>query len=138
MLATACSLGSRAASGTIRFAEKGILQFVVDVRTRGAHGPYAHLSPSAIRIAGRIMEELDEIKTFEPVLPGPGGAPISAEARCRIATRRWGRERPNVIAQVSVNVGRIQGGSKVNMVASDCTMEVDVRVPLGDRPRRGR
>jgi succinyl-diaminopimelate desuccinylase len=32
---------------------------------------------------------------------------------------------------VTVNPGLIQGGLKVNMVAADCTFEVDVRLPNG-------
>ena len=38
--------------------------------------------------------------------------------------------------RVTVNPGVVHGGLKVNMVASDCTFEVDVRVPIGlDAPR---
>jgi succinyl-diaminopimelate desuccinylase len=41
-----------------------------------------------------------------------------------------------MMTKVSVNVGTIRGGTKVNMVASDCSMEVDVRLPVGiDRDR---
>ncbi|MGI6853936.1 M20/M25/M40 family metallo-hydrolase [Mesorhizobium sp. 1B3] len=121
---------------TIRFAEKGILQFVVDIRTRGAHGPYAHLSPSAIRIAGRIMDELDAVKDLKPDLPQALARRITgAEARL-IIDETMGSGTADVIAAVSMNVGVIRGGSKVNMVASDCSMEVDIRVPVGvDRDR---
>lgn len=117
--------------GTIRFAEKGILQFHIEIRTRGAHGPYAHLSPSAIRIAGRIMEELDRVKSIRADLPEAVARRISGEEARAVMDATMGEGTADVMAAVSMNVGMIRGGTKINMVASDCTMEVDIRVPVG-------
>jgi acetylornithine deacetylase/succinyl-diaminopimelate desuccinylase-like protein len=36
-----------------------------------------------------------------------------------------------VLRQVTVNIGTIKGGSKVNIVPGTCEVEVDVRLPLG-------
>ncbi|MGA0598350.1 M20/M25/M40 family metallo-hydrolase [Enterovirga sp. CN4-39] len=117
--------------GTIRFGEKGILQFSIDIRTRGAHGPYAHLSPSAIRIAGELMRELDALKAFKAKLPDAVAERITGERASAIINETMGPGTTEVMAAVTVNVGTIRGGSKINMVASDCVMEVDIRVPIG-------
>lgn len=122
--------------GTIRFGEKGILQFAIEIRTRGAHGPYAHLSPSAIRIAGRIMDELDAVKALAPDLPAPVARRLSGPAVHRVIDETMGEGTAEVMTAVSMNVGTITGGSKINMVPATCRMEVDIRVPIGvDRDR---
>jgi succinyl-diaminopimelate desuccinylase len=117
--------------GTIRFAEKGILQFIIDIRTRGAHGPYAHLSPSAIRIAGEIMSELDAVKGFKASLPETVARRLTGDRARAVIEETMGEGTADVMTRVSMNIGTIQGGSKINMVPSDCTMEVDIRVPVG-------
>jgi succinyl-diaminopimelate desuccinylase len=117
--------------GTIRFAEKGILQFVIDIRTRGAHGPYAHLSPSAIRIAGEIMSQLDAVKSFEASLPETVARRLTGARARAVIEETMGPGTAEVMTKVSMNVGTIHGGSKINMVPSDCAMEVDIRVPVG-------
>lgn len=116
---------------TIRFGEKGILQFVVEVRTRGAHGPYAHLSPSAVRIAAQIMSELDAVMDFQANLPDAVACRLASAHAREVIESTMGAGTSDVISKVSMNIGTIHGGSKVNMVPSDCTMEVDIRVPLG-------
>lgn len=116
---------------TIRFGEKGILQFVVEVRTRGAHGPYAHLSPSAVRIAAEIMNELDVVTGFQAQLPDAVACRLASARAREVIDNTMGAGTSDVISKVSMNIGTIRGGSKINMVPSDCTMEVDIRVPLG-------
>ena len=37
----------------------------------------------------------------------------------------------DLVQRVTLNIGRIQGGVKVNMVPSSCTFEADLRLPLG-------
>jgi succinyl-diaminopimelate desuccinylase len=117
--------------GTIRFGEKGILQFKISIRTRGAHGPYAHLSRSAVRIGGQIMDRLDEVMAFEAKLPPTVAERLQGETARRIIDQTMGEGTSEVISRVSMNVGTFHGGSKINMVPSNCEMEVDIRVPLG-------
>ncbi len=54
---------------TIRFGEKGPLWLRFTTRTRGAHGAYTHLSPSATKIAARLIVDLEELTTLEPSVP---------------------------------------------------------------------
>lgn len=117
--------------GTVRYGEKGIFQFTVSVKTRGAHGPYPHLSRNAIRIASAIMDRLERLQDMVPNLP-PSVARSLAEPRTRdMIEKTMGEGTYEIMKRLTVNIGTIRGGSKVNMVASDCSMEVDIRIPIG-------
>ena len=45
--------------------------------------------------------------------------------------RRWARGRARILDRVTVSVGVIQGGVKINMLPGHCRMEVDIRLPVG-------
>lgn len=117
--------------GTVRFGEKGILQFKVHVRTRGAHGPYPNLSKSAIAIACRIVDRLQALADMQCRLPDEVAERLEpAEVRALIE-RIMGQGTAELMSQVTVNIGVINGGTKVNMIASECDFEVDIRMPVG-------
>lgn len=117
--------------GTVRYGEKGIVQFTVSVKTRGAHGPYPNLSKNAIRIASAIMDKLEVLEKMVPDFP-PAVARSFADPRTRaMIEKTMGEGSADIMQRLTVNIGTIRGGSKVNMVAADCTMEVDIRVPIG-------
>jgi succinyl-diaminopimelate desuccinylase len=48
-----------------------------------------------------------------------------------VIDRAYGAGAARIIRRVTVNPGIVQGGLKVNMVASHCTFEADIRVPNG-------
>jgi succinyl-diaminopimelate desuccinylase len=102
---------------TIRFGEKGPLWLKFTVRTKGAHGAYTHLSPSATTLAARLILDLDEATTLQPSLP-------SDVAQALAGAR-------DIVPRVTVNIGVIQGGLKVNIVPGTCWFEADIRVPPG-------
>ena len=117
--------------GTIRFGEKGILQFTVQVRTRGAHGPYPNLSKSAIRIAGDIMRDLDVLGEMKPSLPKTVADRLAAPETRAIIETTMGAGTADLMTMLTVNIGTIGGGTKINMIAADCDFEVDIRIPIG-------
>ncbi|MCC7275779.1 MAG: M20/M25/M40 family metallo-hydrolase [Alphaproteobacteria bacterium] len=117
--------------GTIRFGEKGILQFKVAVRTRGAHGPYPNLSKSAIRIAGDIMRDLDALTAWKPDLPAAIAGRLAAPATRAVIESTMGAGTAELMTALTVNIGVVHGGTKVNMIAADCDFEVDIRMPIG-------
>ena len=66
---------------TIRFGEKGPLWLEFTVRTRGAHGAYTHLTPSATKIAARMIVDLEELTTLRPSCPSTSPTPWPAPRR---------------------------------------------------------
>ena len=117
---------------TIRFGEKGIIRFKVRVRTRGAHSPYPHLSPSAI---DKACETILALKT----MAGSEGEGIPAEILDHLNKQEvralvdkiMGVGTADVIKQFTVNIGTITGGTTANMIADYCEFHVDIREPVG-------
>lgn len=123
--------GEPSGVGTVRYGEKGIFQFTVSVKTRGAHGPYPHLSKNAIRIASSIMDELERLQEMVPDLPASVAQSLNEPRTREMIEKTMGVGTAEVMKRLTVNIGTIRGGSKINMVAADCTMEVDIRIPIG-------
>lgn len=82
-------------------AQKGLIHFKISVSGRKAHGAYPWKGINAINIASDIIQDLKRY------------------------TFRY-KKHP-LLRQPTINIGTIQGGDKVNMVADWCTFEVDLR-----------
>jgi succinyl-diaminopimelate desuccinylase len=118
---------------TIRFAEKGNLWLEVKVTTTGAHGAYAHASESASKIAMEIARRLEAVCDIEVPLPNSLARAIQ---QAREATDvAMGPGAGDTVPRVTLNIGRIDSGLKVNMIPSHARMEVDVRLPVGAEKR---
>ncbi|KAF5574403.1 diaminopropionate ammonia-lyase [Fusarium pseudoanthophilum] len=119
---------------TIRFAEKGTLRLTCTVETKGALGPYLHLTKGAIRTASAFMNEV--IKSVEAL---PVDLPVEMERHLekpevkRAIDQAMGPGTTTIIARPTVNVGTIKGGLKVNMIPETCIFELDIRMPVGMR-----
>ncbi len=114
---------------TLRFGEKGILWLRVTVRAPGAHGAYTHLSPNPIKIAAKVISDLEDLKDIPVPYPADLAKAI-AEGR-QAAEKALGPGGADVMSRVSVNIGVIHGGLKVNMIPRECAFEVDLRLPPG-------
>ena len=60
--AIVASTANRQARTPSGFGEKGPLWLKFTIRTHGAHGAYTHASPSATRIAARLIAALEELE----------------------------------------------------------------------------
>jgi succinyl-diaminopimelate desuccinylase len=116
---------------TIRFGEKGILRLAITVRTPGCHGAYTHKSPSATRIAARLVAALEAV-TALPVAMEPEVARALEEGAAEM-DRIHLPGAARVMLQFSLNLGVVRGGTKVNMLPGECRLEFDIRIPAGER-----
>ena len=114
---------------TIRFGEKGPLWLRLTTRTRGAHGAYTHLTPSATKIAARLIVDLEELTTLEPAVPIDIADALAGAAAAIDEAQGAGAK--DIVQRVTLNIGVIHGGQKVNMVPGTCWFEADVRLPPG-------
>lgn len=129
-----CLNGEPSSPWTVRFGEKGPLWLEFTVRTKGAHGAYTHLSPSAIGIAAKIIAELERLQD----IPAPEASNLAAalDQAAEVIEKAYGPGASRIVRRVTVHPGVVNGGLKVNMVASQCRFEVDVRLPNGlDAPQ---
>lgn len=117
----------------VRCGERGMLWARIRTRATGAHGALALRSRSAIR---ELLTILAELPALEGVVEPP-----SDEARRVIEASREGTDRAfgegaaESLTRVTLNLGTISGGLKVNVVAPEATAEIDLRLPLGASPK---
>jgi len=123
-----CLSGEPSSPYTIRFGEKGPLWLRFTVTTPGGHSAYPHLSASATKIAVALAADL--IALEERQIAAPDLGPIY-EAGKHELNRAQGQGAAEVVDRMSVNIGRIEGGLKVNMIPSECQFDLDIRLPLG-------
>ncbi len=114
----------------IRFGEKGILWLEFTVSTPGAHGAYEHASPSATKIAAKLMLELDEaIHGID--YNAPENVRLALEDARDIIEEGYGEGAFETLQSPTINFGTIEGGLKVNMIPGEVVIEADIRLPVG-------
>jgi succinyl-diaminopimelate desuccinylase len=120
--------GEPSTPAMIRFGEKGTLRLVFEVDTPGAHGAYTHLSKNAIKLASDLIQDLYELERLPVAQPEDIQRAIAASIPAIEAT--LGRGGGGILNRFTVSAGVIQGGIKINMLASQCRLEVDIRLPV--------
>ncbi len=116
---------------SIRFAEKGTLRLTFHIRTHGAHGAYPHHSANANRIAARLINALESLEEIPVDMPEEMARRLNQASARAAMNEVMGEGAADVAQQVTMNVGVVQGGLKVNMIPGDCRVEVDIRLPFG-------
>lgn len=129
VLGDCCLNGEPSSPATVRFGEKAPLWLKVSVRTPGAHGAYTHASKSATKIAAAIIGELEAL-TLIPTQAPPAVAEVIMRGAAAM-DEAMGSGASAIAQRLTVNIGRIAGGLKVNMIPGRCSFEADVRLPLG-------
>jgi succinyl-diaminopimelate desuccinylase len=124
-----CLNGEPSGMSTVRFGEKGPLWLEFHIRTPGAHGAYTHMSRSANRIAGEIVTELSRLEGM--AVPALGNLEPAITSAATMIDKEYGEGAAGIVRKVTINPGLMTGGVKVNMVAAECRMQVDIRVPNG-------
>jgi succinyl-diaminopimelate desuccinylase len=113
----------------IRFGEKGMFWLVITVRTPGSHGAHTHRSASATKIASRLVTDLEAVTRI--VAKPPENVSKALELAAPGMEKSMGAGGAKTISAVSLNIGTISGGLKINMIPGECRIEVDIRMPVG-------
>jgi succinyl-diaminopimelate desuccinylase len=129
VLGDCCLNGEPSSPITLRFGEKGMIWIKFTVRTPGAHGSYTHLSPSATKIAVKLISDLEQVTE----IPTPATPQIEKALSEGVdgIERALGKGASKTLQSITLNIGRINGGLKVNMVPGLCEFEADFRLPVG-------
>jgi len=114
---------------SVRFGEKGPLWIEFTVLTPGAHGAYTHASKSATKTAMALAADLEKLGEIKPELTDNVRRAI--EIGRATMDRAMGSGAGAIVDKVTLNIGTIKGGVKVNMVPSSATFEADIRLPVG-------
>jgi len=116
---------------TVRFGEKSRLWLIFRVKTPGGHGAYPHRSASATRIAAHLICDLEKLESLEPKTPERLVQLLNRPETRAAIDRGLGEGASEIIHRLTVNIGVIHGGVKVNMLPGECLIEADVRLPVG-------
>ena len=92
----------------IMIAQKGVLHIKFTFKGKAAHGAYPELGVNAVTKAARFVAEVDGLK---------GGLT---------------GKKDNFLGRGSINIGKIAGGTKVNIVPSHCEVSIDRRLTYGE------
>jgi succinyl-diaminopimelate desuccinylase len=127
-----CLNGEPSSAYTVRYGEKAPLWLVFTIRARGAHGAYVHLSESTTMIAAELIERLEAALTeLRPEMPEAVARNLADPAVRRALETGLGAGAADTVAAVTLNIGMVEGGLKMNMIPSECRIEADIRLPVG-------
>ncbi len=124
-----CLNGEPSSPYTIRYGEKGLLWINFTIQTAGSHGAYTHLSKSATRIAVALINDLEKLEKLDTE---QSSDMISAHEKAALALDKgMGKGASDIVSKITLNIGRIVGGLKNNMVPGECNFDADYRLPVG-------
>jgi len=126
-----CLNGEPSSAHTVRYGEKAPLWLVFTIKARGAHGAYVHLSQSATKIAAELIERLEAVTALRPDMPDAVARNLADPTVRNALETGLGTGAADTVAQVTLNIGMVEGGLKTNMIPSECRVEADIRLPVG-------
>lgn len=127
-----CMLNSEPSGlATVRFGEKCMFWLRFRISVKGGHSAYPHTGGSANKVAAALIRDLQAIEAMLPDEPAAVRATLDRPEVRKAADLSLGAGAADVMRRVSINIGTIQGGVKINMLPADCVLEVDFRLPPG-------
>jgi succinyl-diaminopimelate desuccinylase len=120
--------GEPSSCDLVNFAEKGQIWLEVVSRGKAAHGAYTHLGSNAIQNLYHFLSDLEKLEDLN-VAPDEISK-VLREGR-KVVDELRGPGATDVLGRVTVNMGTISGGLKLNLVPDLCRAEVDIRPPQG-------
>ena len=123
--------GEPSSPHTIRFGEKAMFWLKLSVRTPGGHSAYPHVSKSANRIAAALVHDLEALEALVPATPDKVARALAGPDVRAGAERGLGAGAAEFLQKVTLNIGVMRGGVKVNMLPAACEIEADLRLPVG-------
>ena len=121
---------------TVRIGEKSRVSIVLEAEGKAAHGSFAgYVGENAIM---KMVKILPLVADFQgtPARLTPETLQLTEEVM-KGYRQQYGHESEtmaNVLKEVTVNIGTIEGGSEDNIVPAYCKVKVDTRLPLGITP----
>lgn len=111
--------------------QKGSCWMRITFTGRPGHGSLAPIEgESAVLKAARATVALQKLFEMEVTIPEEIREVLEV-SKAYIRRTRKNPAAAELLDHVSVNVGVVKGGTKANIVAEECVLEVDSRVPFG-------
>lgn len=123
--------GEPSSPAIMRIGDKGLVWAEATFRTKGGHAAYAHVSDNAIHRAMQFLQEAKAIEKWKSPLPQALARHLTKVAG--VMDKAIGKGATAIARRYVVSLGLISGGIKVNMIAPECRVEVDTRIPIGGK-----
>ncbi|MGQ9723425.1 MAG: M20 family metallopeptidase [Candidatus Jordarchaeum sp.] len=130
----ACIVGEFSPFNTLCVGEKGILWLNVKASGIPAHASVKFLGVNAIDMLYKFFEDLYQIEEVDRKLPAEFNKIIEVVQPTLKQLESIGFPREllnNMYSRLSVNVGIVKGGEKVNIVPANAEAEIDIRILPG-------
>ena len=114
----------------LRFGEKGLMWIELNAVGKASHGAHVHKGDNAIdRLVegiNRLNKELVSLK-----VNAPKEVTKVIEESSEVSERYSGEGETDVLQQITVNFGVIEGGVSPNLIPAKASAQGDIRVPIG-------
>jgi len=124
-----CFNAEPGAPTTVRIGEKAPLWITFTVRAADAASGRAGEKESAVKIASRLIGDLERIAELDVQLPPRVAEAI--ETGSEEIDRVHLRGAAEIMGKFTLNIGMFEGGSRADMPAETCRFEADIRLPFG-------
>ena len=122
-------IGDAGSPRVLRFGEKGFLWIEVEAVGRASHGAHVHLGINAV---DRLCAALDAIRGLRTLRPDAPPAVTAAIAAAKpVSEPLSGAGESETLSNVTVNIGRIEGGTSLNLMPASARAGADIRLPIG-------
>lgn len=123
-----CLIGDQCGTWAVGAAEKGGCWLRLRFSGRSSHAAYG----TAASAVSPMLAALSRIRELEGTrVPPPREMRPWLDRQATVVADEWGGQAADILDRVTVNIGRISGGSSINLVAESCEAELDIRLPLG-------
>lgn len=112
----------------VRLGEKGMLWLDLRSEGRQAHGAHVHAGRNAV---DRLIDALVDLRRLAALAPSPHPDAAGVMERAAGEPDADGPGARDVMGRVTVNLGRIEGGTSANLVPAHAQAGLDIRLPLG-------
>ncbi|SDB09581.1 M20/M25/M40 family metallo-hydrolase [Belnapia rosea] len=122
-------IGDAGSPRVLRFGEKGFLWIEIEAEGRASHGAHVHLGVNAL---DRLCAALDAVRGLRALRPeAPPAVTAAIAAAQAVSEPLSGAGEAEVLGSVTVNIGRIEGGTSTNLVPARARAGADIRLPVG-------
>ena len=122
-------IGDAGSPAVVRFGEKGFLWIELEATGRPGHGAHVHLGENAIDRLRTALDAVCALRGMAVAAPADVTAAIAAAKSQSEALSGDGEA--ETLGRVTVNIGRIAGGTSMNLIPASATAGVDIRLPMG-------
>jgi succinyl-diaminopimelate desuccinylase len=122
-------IGDAGSPRVLRFGEKGFLWVELDAVGKAAHGAHVHLGVNAFDRLRAAIDALTGLRALPVMAPDAVTGAIAA-ARS-VSETLSGAGEAQVLGRVTVNIGRVEAGTSMNLIPASARAGVDIRLPVG-------